>query len=289
MERKSDFSGRYNFSRKKRVVVKIGSNSLMHRKTGRVDYIKIERLAMELSNLKNMGMDVCLVSSGAIAVGRQRMNVKRRPKELPKIQALAAIGQVRLMALYSQYFAEYNQTAGQILMTKNTILDDVSRKNAQNTFEELFSMGIIPIVNANDTISTYEIQFGDNDTLSAYVTNLISADLLILLSDIDGLYTNDPKKDPDARIIPYVDRIDEKIQSMASDDPGSDVGTGGMYTKIRAAQIATQSGADMIIVNASDLSIIHQIFDGSGFTGTVFKSNYNEYFDMVGMIESEEF
>lgn len=278
---------KYNFSRKKRVVVKIGSNSLMHRKTGKVDYIKIERLAMELSNLKNMGMDVCLVSSGAIAVGRQRMNVKRRPKELPKTQALAAIGQVRLMALYSQYFSEYNQTAGQILMTKNTILDDVSRKNAQNTFEELFSMGIIPIVNANDTISTYEIQFGDNDTLSAFVTNLIDADLLILLSDIDGLYTNDPKVDPEARIIPYVERIDDRIKSMASDDPGSDIGTGGMYTKIRAAQIATQSGADMIIVNAKDLSVIHEIFEGDDFTGTVFKSNYNEYFDMVGLIESE--
>jgi glutamate 5-kinase len=273
-----------DLSGKKRIVIKIGSNSLTHEATGRIDYIKIERLAMELSNLRNMGLDVCLVSSGAIAVGRQTMGIKNRPTHMPERQALAAVGQTRLMGIYQQFFSQYNQTAGQVLMTKNTILDNVSRKNAQNTFEQLFEMGIIPIVNANDTVSTYEIQFGDNDTLSAIVSSLIGADLLILLSDIDGLFTDDPKKNPDAALVPVVDRIDEELLAMGTGDPGSDVGTGGMATKLSAAQIATASGADMIIANANDLTMLHRIFEGDQ-VGTLFKASYNPYFDIVDMIQ----
>lgn len=273
-----------NFTKKKRIVVKIGSNSLMHDMTGMVDYIKIEKLVRELCDIHDRGMDVCLVSSGAIAVGRQSMGMKERPKDNSVKQALASVGQARLMSLYQRYFSEYNQRAGQILMTKHTMMDNVCRKNAQNTFEEIFSLGVIPVVNENDTISTYEIQFGDNDTLSAIVASLIGADLLILLSDIDGLYTADPKKDKAARLVPYVDKIDSQLFKMASNEPGSDVGTGGMLTKLRAAKIATASGADMIIANAGDISVLHQIFDGK-FDGTVFKSHLDEDFYMEDYLE----
>ena len=156
-------------------------------------------------------------------------------------------------------------------MTKKTMVDNVSRKNAQNTFEELFEMGIIPIVNENDTVSTYEMQFGDNDSLSAIVASLVGADLLILLSDIDGLYTDDPRKNPKAELIPVVEKIDNRIENMAGDTVGSDVGTGGMTTKLTAARIATLSGADMIIANAKDVGVLHQIFEGKP-VGTFFKS-----------------
>lgn len=275
-----------NFSKKKRVVVKIGSNSLVHKKTGMLDYIKLEKLVREVCDLRNRGLDVCLVSSGAIAVGRQTMGYKTKPREMALRQALASVGQARLMSVYQTYFSQYNQDCGQVLMTKNTMLDNVSRKNAQNTFEKLFELGVIPVVNANDTVSTYEIQFGDNDTLAAVVTSLVGADLLILLSDIDGLYTSDPKKDPEARLIGYVDSIDEKLMSMASSEPGSSIGTGGMTTKIRAAQIAGKSGADMIIANGSDVSVLHEIFEGQ-FVGTFFEGHKDSDFDILDVIEEE--
>ena len=275
-----------NLAKKKRVVVKIGSNSLVHKKTGRLDYIKLERLVREICDLRNRGMDVCLVSSGAIAVGRQTLGYNKRPKEMALRQALASVGQARLMSVYQTYFSEYNQDCGQVLMTKNTMLDNVSRKNAQNTFEKLFELGVIPVVNANDTVSTYEIQFGDNDTLAAVVTSLIGADLLILLSDIDGLYTDDPKKNEDATLVSYVEKIDDKLKSMASEDPGSSIGTGGMTTKIRAAQIAGASGADMIIANGADVSILHHIFEND-YKGTFFKANKDEDFFLQDVIEGE--
>lgn len=269
--------------KKNRVVIKIGSNSLMHPGTGRLDYIKIERLAMELCDLRNRGKDVCLVSSGAIAVGRQTMGLKRRPKSVQEKQALASVGQTRLMSIYRNYFEEYNQMTGQILMTKHTVIDNVSRKNAQNTFEQLFSMGVIPIVNANDTISTHEMQFGDNDTLSAVVCALIGAGRLILMSDIDGLYTADPHKDSNAKLIDRVEKIDGHILALASGETGSDVGTGGMQTKLLAGKIATSSGASMMIVNAEDVRILHQIFDGVKI-GTYFAPNYRDSFDVVDTV-----
>ncbi|MBO5303880.1 MAG: glutamate 5-kinase [Lachnospiraceae bacterium] len=268
----------------KRVVIKIGSSSLSHEKTGGLNFTKLEKLVRELCDLRNQGIDVCLVSSGAIAVGRSSMGIKSRPKTMAKKQACAAVGQARLMMTYQKMFSEYHQTAGQVLMTKNTMIDNVSRKNAQNTFEELFKMGVIPIVNENDTVSTYEIQFGDNDTLSAIVASLVSADLLILLSDIDGLYTDDPHNNPDAKLIRDVEVIDENLLHMAKGSTGSDVGTGGMATKLTAARIATRSGADMIIANGKDVGILHEIFEGD-FTGTVFHSNYDEDFYISDFIE----
>ena len=210
----------------KRVVVKIGSSSLQHEETGDMNLIKIERLVRELCDLRNRGLDVCLVSSGAIAAGRKTIGLKERPKNIATKQACAAVGQAKLMMVYQKVFSEYNQIAGQVLMTKNTMIDNVARKNAQNTFEELFRLGVIPIVNENDTVSTYEMHFGDNDTLSALVASLIGADLLILLSDIDGLLTDDPPQHKDARLIQVVEKLDDTSLHMAKNSTGSDVGTG---------------------------------------------------------------
>ena len=275
-----------DFKKKKRVVIKIGSSSLTHPATGNINYIKMERLVRELCNLRNQGIDVCLVSSGAIAVGKQSMGLAERPRRLPEKQACASVGQARLMSIYQKFFAEYNQKVGQVLMTKETMIDNVSRKNAQNTINELMAMGVIPIVNENDTVSTYEIRFGDNDTLSAIVSALTGADLLILLSDIDGLYTDDPKVNPDAELITYVEEFSPEYMEMASSAPGSEMGTGGMVTKRKAARIATASGVDMIIANGKDFGILHHIFENR-FTGTFFKANYDENFDILDLLEEE--
>ena len=270
----------FHFHEKKRVVVKIGSSSLNYEETGNLNFTKLEHLVRELCNLRNRGMDVCLVSSGAIAVGRQSLGMTERPRELSTKQACAAVGQARLMMIYQKLFAEYNQVAGQVLMTKNTMVNPVSRENAKNTFDELFRLGAIPIVNENDTVSTYEMQFGDNDTLSAIVASLIGADLLILLS---GLFTDDPHKNPDAKLIEVVEKMDSDILGMAKSTTGSDVGTGGMATKLTAAKIATLSGTDMIIANGADVCVLHHIFDDS-FRGTIFKAQKKETFRIQDFI-----
>lgn len=272
------------FSKKKRVVVKIGSSSINHEETGKLNFTKLEKLVRELCDIRNQGIDVCLVSSGAIAVGRQVMGFVERPQDISTKQACAAVGQARLMMTYQKMFAEYHQTVGQVLMTKGTMLDNVSRKNAQNTFEELFRLGVIPIVNENDTVSTYEMRFGDNDSLSAIVAALAGADLLILLSDIDGLFTDDPRQNADAKLIQVVENLDKNIISMGKGTTGSDVGTGGMETKLIAAEIATRSGADMIIANGEDVGILHRIFRGK-FKGTLFKEHYDEDFYIADFIE----
>ena len=194
---------RETIKNKKRIVVKIGSSSLTHKETGDIDYIRMEKLVRELSDIRNQGKDVILVTSGAIAAGKNAMHLKEiraesQSKTIAVKQACSAVGQARLMMTYQRLFSEYNQIAGQILMTKNTIVDNLNRYNAHNTFSELLQLGAIPIVNENDTIATYEIEIGDNDTLSAIVAALVGADLLILLSDIDGLYTDDPRKNPDS-------------------------------------------------------------------------------------------
>lgn len=264
----------------KRVVVKIGSSSLTHEETGKLDLGKMEQLVRQLSDLRNRGMDVCLVSSGAIAVGRSAMGIHERPTDISMKQACAAVGQAKLMMVYQKLFAEYNETAGQVLLTKNTMINPVSRENAKNTFEELFQLGVIPIVNENDTTSTYEMQFGDNDTLSALVSSMVGADLLILLSDIDGLYTDDPHTNPDAKLVQVVENLDEEILGMAKGTTGSNVGTGGMTTKLTAAKIATLSGTDMIIANGADVKILVQIFEDA-YTGTLFKSNKNANFNLA--------
>ena len=272
------------FADKKRVVVKIGSSSLQHEATGKLNFTKLEKLGRELCDIRHQGIDVCLVSSGAIAVGRQVMGFQERPKNISTKQACAAVGQARLMMTYQKMFAEYHQTVGQVLMTKGTMLDNVSRKNAQNTFEELFRLGVIPIVNENDTVSTYEMRIGDNDSLSAIVAALTGADLLILLSDIDGLFTDDPRENPKAKLIDVVEELDEAVLSMAKDSTGSDVGTGGMETKLTAARIATLSGADMVIANGKDVGILHEIFQGK-FVGTLFRQHFDEDFYVADFIE----
>lgn len=282
---------------KKRIVVKIGSSSLQHPETGDLDYIKLEKLVRELCDIRNQGKDVILVTSGAIAVGRKAVNVssgrsKADGNPLAFKQACAAVGQARLMMTYQKIFAEYNQIVAQILMTKNTIVDDQNRMNAHNTFSELLQMGIIPIVNENDTIATYEIRvgendtlIGDNDTLSAVVAALVGADLLILLSDIDGLYTDDPRKNPEARFIGLVERLDERYMKMGKGSTGSNVGTGGMNTKMVAAKIAVNTGADMIIANSKDIGILHRIMNGAE-TGTLFVSHGDAGFNLPEFIGS---
>lgn len=274
---------RFGFRQKRRVVVKIGSSSLNYEETGNLNFTKLEHLVRELCNLRNRGMDVSLVSSGAISVGRQTLGMERRPEGISTKQACAAVGQARLITIYQKLFAEYNQVAAQVLMTKNTMVNPVSRENARNTFEELFRLGAIPIVNENDTVSTYEMQFGDNDTLSAIVASLVGADLLILLSDIDGLFTDDPRTNGDARLIEVVEHMDADIYGMARSTTGSDVGTGGMATKMIAARIATLSGADMVIANGADVCILHHIFEDE-FRGTVFLAEPKESFRIEDFI-----
>ena len=267
----------------KRIVIKVGSSSLTHQETGSVNFLKMEKLVRAICDLRNQGKDVCLVSSGAIAVGRDAIGLKDRPKDISTKQACAAVGQGRLMMTYQKLFGEYNQTSGQVLMTKNTMINPVSRENATNTFEELFKLGVVPIVNENDTVSTYEMQFGDNDTLSALVSSLVNADLLVLLSDIDGLYTDDPHTNPAAELIKDVHEIDDSIFGMAKDSTGSSVGTGGMATKLTAAKIATNSGADMIIANANDFSVLYKILEDD-FVGTKFHAQKEPNFVLENYI-----
>lgn len=270
---------------KKRIIIKIGSSSITHPETGAINLTKLEILVRELCDIKNMGKDVILVSSGAIAVGRQAIGFHHRPKNVAEKQACAAIGQAQLMMIYQKLFSEYGHQAAQVLMTKNTMIDNLSRRNATNTFEELLALGAIPIVNENDTVSTYEIQFGDNDTLSAIVAALVGADMLILLSDINGLYTDDPRKNPDAEFIDIVESLDDHLMSMGKGS-GSDVGTGGMATKLSAAKIATLSGADMVIANGDDFHVIHKILQGEKI-GTFFHENAKEDFYLIDVLENE--
>ncbi len=265
---------------KKRIVVKIGSSSLQHKETGDLDYTKLDVLVRELCNLRNMGKDVVLVTSGAIAVGEKAILPNREEDNPIAVkQACAAVGQARLMMVYQKIFAEYNQVAAQILMTKNTIVDNLNRYNARNTFAELFKLGVIPIVNENDTIATYEIEIGDNDTLSAIVAALVEADALLLLSDIDGLYTDDPRTNPNVKYIEVVEELTDELMNMGKASTGSSVGTGGMTTKLQAAKIAGSTGVDMVIANSKDIKVIHRILSGQNI-GTLFLARKDEQFDL---------
>lgn len=269
---------------KKRIVIKIGSSSLTHPQTGALNLTKLEILVREISDLRNMGKDVVVVSSGAIAVGKRAVGLNHRPTEIREKQACAAIGQARLMMIYQKLFSEYNQLAAQILMTKRTVMDNLSRFNALNTFQELLQLGAIPIVNENDTASTYEIQFGDNDMLSSIVAALIHADLLLLLSDIDGLFTDDPNTNPDAKFIHQVDKLDEHLLEMGKSTSGSKVGTGGMASKLNAAKLACAAGTDMIIANGEDFHIIHKIIQGQPY-GTLFCADNKKEFFLMDYLE----
>lgn len=273
---------------KQRIVIKIGSSSLQHPETGDLDYTKLDVLVRELCDLRNQGKDVVLVTSGAIAVGEKAVLQGKGEDDNPIAvkQACAAVGQARLMMIYQKIFAEYNQVAAQILMTKNTIVDNLNRYNAQNTFAELFKLGVIPVVNENDTVATYEIEIGDNDTLSAIVASLVEADVLLLLSDIDGLYTDDPRENPDARYIEVVEELTEELMNMGKTSTGSSVGTGGMSTKLQAAKIAGSTGVDMVIANSKDIKVIHRILSGQNI-GTLFLAHKDEHFDLPLYVQQQ--
>ncbi len=276
-ERPLDY--RKELKNKKRIVIKIGSSSLTHKSTGLLDLSKLEKLVRVLTNIKNQGKEVILVSSGAIAVGKNKIGLHNKDITLAEKQACAAIGQAQLMMIYQKLFSEYNQVAAQVLMTKYTVLAESSRSNAANTFNELLKLGVIPVVNENDTVSTYEIEFGDNDRLSAIVAALTGADLLILLSDIDGLFTDDPNTNKNAEFISIVPEITEKLFSMGKSTTGSSVGTGGMSAKLAAAEIATCSGADMVIANGEKVNIVEHILDGKE-KGTLFLANKSKDFSL---------
>ena len=272
-------------NRKQRIVIKVGSSTLTHPETGAMNLTKMERLVRILADIRNSGRDVVLVSSGAIAVGRKAMNITERPKEQDLKQACAAIGQSRLMMVYQRLFAEYNKITAQVLITKDTMIQDTMRRNARSTFMKLLEMGTIPVVNENDTVATDEIEFGDNDTLSAIVAALIQADLLIILSDQDGFFTADPRKDPDAKLVEEITFITDELEAMAG-GAGSDVGTGGMAAKISAARIANDAGADMVIANGNDMNNITRVLEGQN-VGTLFRAHRNENFHLIDYLRKE--
>ena len=244
-----------------RIVVKVGTSTLAH-PTGRLNIQRMEKLCKVLSDLKNMGHEIILVSSGAIAMGFGKLNLSERPKDVPTKQASAAVGQCELMYIYDKLFTEYNHTVAQLLITAPDIEEGgVRKQNFHNTLARLLELGALPVINENDTISTEEFGIGDNDTLSAIVAVTIQADLLILLSDIDGLFDGDPRKNPDAKLIDTVEKIDEHIISLGGGS-GSNLGTGGMATKLRAAQMATTAGCEMVIANGQSPEVLYDVAAG---------------------------
>lgn len=268
---------------KKRIVFKVGTSTLTHEETGGLDFVKLEKFVRILTDLHNQGKEIVVVSSGAIGVGRKALGLKERPQERSLKQACAAVGQSRLMMVYQKLFSEYNQNTAQVLMTKITIANDTSRHNAQNTFRELLHMGVIPIVNENDTVATDEIDFGDNDYLSAIVAAIVEADLLVLLSDIDGLYTDDPNKNSNAKLIPVVESITDEMLEMAK-GPTTDLGTGGMSSKVEAAGIANDAGADMVIMNGDDMDKINHLMAGEEI-GTLFTAHKTKHFHLKNYLD----
>jgi len=248
------------------IVVKIGTSSLTY-ENGKMNYRRIEKLVRVLSDLKNTGKHVVLVSSGAIAVGVDRLNLPARPTELKEKQATAAVGQCQLMSLYDRFFMQYGHDTAQILLTKYTIDNEKSRFNAVNTFSALLDMNIVPVINENDVISTEEIEFGDNDTLSAYVAELVKADLLIIMTDIDGFYDKNPKAHADAKLVSEIHEITDDLKERAG-GAGSKRGTGGMITKLLAGEIAQKSKINTVIVNGDDPEIIYDIVEGND-VGTI--------------------
>ncbi len=243
-----------------RIVVKVGTSTLAH-KTGRINIRHMEELCKVLSDIKNAGHEVILVSSGAIAMGMGKLNLRERPKLLPEKQAAAAVGQCELMYIYDKLFSEYNHTVGQVLLTGSDVHDNHRRENFINTTERLLGFGALPVINENDTVSVDEIVIGDNDTLSAIVASNLHANLLIILSDIDGLYTANPRLFPDAQLVSEVQELTPEILASAGGS-GSEIGTGGMQTKLIAAEMAMAAGCDMVIANGSNPSILYGIIDG---------------------------
>ena len=250
-----------------RIVVKVGTSTLTH-STGNLNIRRVEKLCKVLSDIKNAGHEVILVTSGAIGMGVGKLSLKERPQDMPSKQAVAAVGQCELMYTYDREFSAHNHVVAQILLSAYDVENEQRRNNFHNTIFRLLELGALPIVNENDTVATEEIAIGDNDTLSAIVAVSAGAELLVLLSDIDGLYTADPRSCPDAALIPEVHQITPEIIALAG-GKGSSLGTGGMATKLRAAQIACDAGIDMIIANGIDPDILYDITDGKS-VGTKF-------------------
>ena len=257
----------------KRIVVKVGTSTLTY-ENGNINLGRREKLTRILSDIVNAGKEVTLVSSGAIGVGVNKLKLKEKPSSIREKQAVAAVGQCELMHIYSKFFGEYSHIVGQVLLTRDVIEDDHVRNNVCNTFETLLEKKIIPIVNENDTVSIDEIEnivrFGDNDNLSATVASLINADLLIILSDIDGFYDSDPRSNDSAKLLSTITEITPELEECAG-GAGSNLGTGGMITKLAAAKTATNSGVDMILANGSEPDVIREILNGEDI-GTLFVS-----------------
>ena len=253
-----------------RIVIKVGTSTLAHA-TGRLNIQRMERLCKVLSDLKNAGHEIILVSSGAIGMGVGKLNLPGRPADMPGKQAAAAVGQCELMFAYDKFFGEYHQNVAQVLLTADVTSQPISRRNVENTFRELLDMNVIPIVNENDTVAVDELEgrnFGDNDTLSAIVAGIINADVLMILTDIDGVYDKNPKTYPDAKRLSVIEKIDDEVRAMAG-GAGSARGTGGMATKIRAAEIAGRANIPTYILSGEDPENLYRIFDGEDI-GTVF-------------------
>lgn len=251
----------------KRIVVKVGSSTLTHPQGG-LNFDKIDRLTMVLSDMKNSGKQVILVTSGAVSAGVSKLGMHRRPNCMKEKQAAASVGQSELMFIYDKFFSQYGQTIAQLLLTKTVLSQEDLRFNATNTLETLLEYGVIPIVNENDSVATDEIAYGDNDTLSAITAHLVNADLLVLLSDIDGLYNDNPNTNPHATLIPIVHELNDDIVKMAK-GAGSEHGTGGMVTKIHAAQLCSEHRIPMIIANGKDPKILYNILNNE-YRGTLF-------------------
>ena len=260
-------SKRSDLKEKKRIVVKVGTSSLAFQ-NGKVNYTRLDRLAMTLADLMSSDFEVVLVSSGAIGVGAGRLKMDSPPTDLVARQALAAIGQVELIRIYEKFFDEYNQMIAQVLLTPEGLDEETRYMNAQNTLNQLLRMRILPVVNENDTISTVEIQFGDNDNLSAQVAALIGADLLIILSDVDGFYPEDPSENPEAKLISEILEITPEIEQSAHGSASS-FGRGGMSTKINAAKICQEHGIETVIINGNDPKNITRVLRGDDI-GTYF-------------------
>ena len=243
-----------------RIVIKIGTSTLAH-PTGHLNIRLVEELCKTISDIKNAGHQVILVSSGAIGMGVGKLFLQERPKDIPTKQAAAAVGQCELMYTYDKLFGEYNHTVAQLLITGEDIRSHQRHENFSNTLNRLLELGAMPIINENDTVSTDEIVIGDNDTLAAYVAESVKAELLILLSDIDGLYTADPHKDPNATLIPVIEELTDEIYALAGAS-STKQGTGGMITKLRAAAISTEAGCDMVIANGKNPEGLYDILDG---------------------------
>ena len=243
-----------------RIVVKIGTSTLAH-STGHLNIRRVEQLCKVMSDIKNAGHEVILVSSGAIGMGVGKLGLRERPKDIPTKQAAAAVGQCELMYTYDKLFSEYHHTVAQLLITGDDTKNATRHQNFTNTLNRLLQLGALPVINENDTVATDEIVIGDNDTLGAIVAQSVHADLLILLSDIDGLYTADPHKDPNARLLPKITKIDQSVLDLAGVS-STTLGTGGMVTKLHAAQICLSSGCDMIIANGKKPEALYDILDG---------------------------